>query len=216
MMGAKEKTLRSRLATVGSVTKRIVPYLNYNQVAASQFASEVDNVYRALGGSLPTFPVNFRGWDIEFEGIAIELDEQLHFNRYRAITLASTLYSKLSGFPLDAYLRYCEEFEGDCLRAGKHGGRWTNPSCEKQFGKPGNNGNLAGDGAPRWKQRAFYDFVKDLSPLIIDVPVARIAIWDNFGNSGETINHLLEHDKNNRASKLAALIRTNCFSSKTG
>ena len=26
--------------------------------------------------------------------------------------------------------------------------------------------DLNGEGSPRWKQRAFYDFVKDLSPLI--------------------------------------------------
>ena len=57
-------------------------------------------VYLILGGVEKMFPSNLRkSWDIEFEGVGMELDEQLHFNRYRLKTLASPLYRELSGFP---------------------------------------------------------------------------------------------------------------------
>lgn len=45
-------------------------------------------------------------------------------------------------------------------------------------------GELTGNGAPRWKQRAFYDFVKDLTPLLLDILVVRISIWDSLKISG--------------------------------
>ncbi len=45
-------------------------------------------VYSSLGGIEDVFPANHcKSWGIEFEGIAVGLDEQLHFNRYRGITL---------------------------------------------------------------------------------------------------------------------------------
>lgn len=46
------------------------------------------------------------------------------------------------------------------------------------FGEGGAAGDLLGAGSPRWKQRAFYDFVKDLAPLCANISVARLAIWD--------------------------------------
>lgn len=156
-MGAKQHTLAALLATVGTVTKRAVRHPRHDDLARSDLAAEVKRVYQALGGCLPEFPLNIRSWDIEFEGHAVELDEQLHFNRYRALTLESELYSRLPAFPLIAYRDYCFEFEDECLRAGSYGGKWTNPSCEKQFGAAGAPKDLAGAGAPRWKQRAFYD-----------------------------------------------------------
>ena len=49
--------------------------------------SDVPDTYRALGG-LQTAPELRPGsWDLLVDGVLVELDEQLHFNRYRALTL---------------------------------------------------------------------------------------------------------------------------------
>ena len=98
-MGAKQSALASMLAGSGNIAKGSVTYPTLRQVIASPYAHEIERIYRNLGGVLPTFPVGFRGWDIEFEGMAVELDEELHFNRYRALTLGSELYDELPSFP---------------------------------------------------------------------------------------------------------------------
>jgi hypothetical protein len=170
-------------------------------VEKPDFIGPVMKVYDELGGRLLHWPLNLRRWDLEFsskriKNIAIELDEHLHFNRYRAVTLESPMYSKLSDFPRRPYTAYCAAHEGACLKAGRYGRRWSNPSCEYQFGPPSPPGVLAGNGAPRWRQRAFYDFVKDLSPLVAGVKVVRIAIWDEICVSGQT--RLVEDVLSNR------------------
>jgi hypothetical protein len=45
---------------------------------------------------------------------------------------------------------------------------------------------LSGNGSPRWKQRAFYDFVTDRSPLPIGVTVVRVAVWDTLVDAGRS------------------------------
>lgn len=208
-MGEKQTALTRVLARVGTTSPRSLEYPRQHDLERFEAAQEVERVYRALGGIERDVRIGFRGWDIEFEGIAVELDEQLHFNRYRAVTLASPLYSELPAFPKAEYARFCVEREGDCLRAGSYGGKWTNPSCEKQFGAAGTKGTLDGTGAPRWKQRAFYDFVKDLSPLLVGTLVVRIAIWDRVPGAGpRTVGEVLDGDGMAYAECLAELVRS--------
>lgn len=41
-------------------------------------------------------------------------------------------------------------------------------------------GDLRGDGAPRWKQRALYDAIKDTAPATeLDVRLARVSVYDH-------------------------------------
>jgi hypothetical protein len=70
---------------------------------------------------------------------------------------------------------------------------WSNASSEREFEPPGERGQLAGDGSPRWKQRAFYDYIKDLAPRTIGVPISRISIYDTVSINGArtTIDGLL-------------------------
>jgi len=138
----------------------------------------VQKIYHGLGGIQAPYALNLRAWDIQYNGIAVELDEELHFNQYRAQTLTAPIYSSLPRFPLQLYQKYCTNHEHACLKAGRFGQKWTNPSCERQFGSASPNGILAKNGAPRWKQRAFYDCIKDLAPLMLGINVVRIAIWD--------------------------------------
>lgn len=93
----------------------------------------MQETYRTLGGVEDAFPLNLRRWDIDFNGTAVELDEQLRFNRYRAETLTADVYSELPDFPLAAYRSYGFDHEDACQRAGRDGGKWTSTSSERQF-----------------------------------------------------------------------------------
>ena len=77
-MGKMQERLKQLLHHVGKVTNSSLRYPSAHEVTGSSYANEVERVYRDLGGILPTFPLQLRNWDIEFEGIAVELDEYLH------------------------------------------------------------------------------------------------------------------------------------------
>ncbi len=187
-MGKMQNNLIAVLQNSGhQITLKNICYPTLDIVKSSQYRKLVFGVYRRLGGIKEEFPLELRHWDIEVDGLAVELDEELHFNRYRALTLQSPVYCNLQFFPLVEYRRYCREHESDCLKAGRYGGKWSNNSCELQFGKASNHGDLNGNGSPRWKQRAFYDLVKDLTPLLLRISVVRISIWDNLKVNDECI-----------------------------
>lgn len=195
MPGAMQRTLEELLRCRGKVSHKTLNFPKPESVCASALKFEIESVYHSLGGILPSIPLNLRQWDLEFDGIAVELDECLHFNCYRTITLKSKSYKcLLPGFPLEDYQRYCSEQAEECVRAGCWGKRWSNKSSAAQFGEPSLPKDLGGNGSPRWKQRAFYDFVKDLSPLLINVPVVRIAVWDTVedGVRRRTVKEVLE------------------------
>jgi hypothetical protein len=195
----------------GTVSKKTLRLPNQGAVAASDLAGAVEDVYRKLGGILEIPPTNRNlQWDLEFDGAAVELDEYLHFNRFRAITLESSVYSLLPVFPVDLYRGFCQKYEAECLRAGAYGGKWTNKSCDSQFGIASPPKDMNGSGPSRWKQRAFYDFVKDLAPLLVDVPLARIAVWDTIdeGSRSRTVEDVLKPPKPPSATALAALVRS--------
>ncbi len=78
-----------------------------------------------------------------------------------------------------------------CLSAGSWGKRWSTPSCEAMFGAAGPAGNLGSRGAPRWKQRALYDAIKDAYALSHqECGVARVSVYDQI--SGTTLGQVLE------------------------
>jgi len=166
-------------------------------------------MYIKLGGVLKDFELNIRSWDMDFEGMAVELDEQLHFNRYRLLTLSSPLYTAISGFPHEKNVVFCKDHEADCLSAGSYGGKWSSKSTIKQFGPAGPQKDLSGHGAPRWKQRAFYDFIKDLSPRLIGVKVARVSVWDKVIESGQErlISDVLKSPSSCSGKAIAELIQ---------
>jgi hypothetical protein len=138
----------------------------------------VRRVYRELGGQSDDPRIAPGGWDIVCDNMTIELDEERHFNRYRLATLREPVYDDLSVFDVARYRRYCDAYEPECLRTAHHGGYWSNPSAEREFGQAGPEGELSGPGAPRWRQRAFYDFIKDLTPFTGGAGVVRVSIWD--------------------------------------
>jgi hypothetical protein len=51
------------------------------------------------------------------------------------------------------------------------------------FGPPGTPGALDGRGSPRWKQRALYDAVKDITGLESrTLRFCRLSVWDRIGD----------------------------------
>jgi len=71
-----------------------------DDLGKSPLRQVVEDCYRRLGGIGAEIPLRLGHWDAEYEGIAVELDEELHFNRYRLITLESPVYIELPSFPL--------------------------------------------------------------------------------------------------------------------
>jgi hypothetical protein len=142
-----------------------------------QLGEDLYDLYRELGGlqDEPTFAPG--GWDLTFEGpLVVELDEQLHFNRYRTRTLATSWSAELPW--TEDYLTHCQRHEDRCHRDGRTQQRWTNRSSARMF-TGGPPGDLVGDGAPRWKQRALYDAIKDSTPVCAaGLRLARLSIYD--------------------------------------
>lgn len=40
--------------------------------------------------------------------------------------------------------------------------------------------------SPRWRQRAFYDYIRDVFALIYRIPVIRVSIYDKIVVNGQT------------------------------
>ena len=154
---------------------------------SSEFYSEVESMYKELGGILGEPPLTFGSWDISTPEFILELDEENHFNRYRLQTLNSNIYQMINGFRLDEYMRFCTLYESGCR---KHGGFWKNNSSEKLFVKSDDNGCLDGAGSSRWRQRAFYDFLRDVTGLIKEIPVIRLSIYQTF--KGRKVYDIIE------------------------
>jgi hypothetical protein len=147
---------------------------------------EICHVYRQLGGA-DECPARPGSWDIVTDELFVEFDEAQHFNRYRLITLRCPLYGRLPHFPLKAYQDLCSAFERACLDKACGGKYWTSPSTERQFGASDPPKVLGKLGAARWKQRAFYDMLKDFAPLVGSAPVARVSLWDALDQCSMTV-----------------------------
>lgn len=173
--------------------------LNKKEIINRGLDDEVTRVYNQLGGIMNEYPINYR-WDITYPDFIIELDEELHFNRYRYETLQSSLYDDYVNFDVDQYRRFCQVREKNCLKAGSYGGKWKNSSTDTQFQPSNTNGVLDGAGSSRWKQRAFYDFLKDVHAIIKGIPVIRISIYDIYDN--QRVDSILSNHDDKRATDL--------------
>jgi hypothetical protein len=144
----------------------------------------IRSLYRALGGILDEPELRPGRWDLTYDPVVIELDEEMHFNRYRAVTLgvdavASTPWAA-------AYRDFCETHE---RRAGTGGRRWTSSPSERMFGSAAPHWVADGGGAPRWKQRALYDAMKDITAAAGTVRLSRLSVYDTV--DGVRLENLL-------------------------
>lgn len=135
--------------------------------------------YRELGGIQREPRLQPGAWDIPTtEGLIVELDEEQHFNRYRSAVLNLTWAEDLPW--KDDYLGYSAEFEGSALRSHSGGGFWQSDGSVAQLGSAGPRGDLAGDGSPRWKQRALYDAMRDAVAAAGLIRLARVSVYDTL------------------------------------
>lgn len=180
--GARAAQLAALIVAGGVQTQISAPIPPRSSMLGDDDLAELLSVYETLGGLRE--PSTFRpgSWDLAFDdGLIIELDEELHFNRYRGLTFGLGDSSTLPW--ASAYARYCTQQETACLAAGRWGKRWTSPSSEKHFGPANGAGTLVDGGAPRWKQRAFYDAMKDIAARAGELRLARLSVWDNIGDT---------------------------------
>lgn len=177
-----KKSLEAADYSVGwKPRKAVVPWAIVEALPASA-ADTLLVIFRDLGG-VPAHEAALApsGWDMQADQILIEFDEDLHFNRYRTISLATPWASDLPWSI--SYGAYSTGMEGMCLKAGSHGGKWASPSSDRMFGSSGEEGVLDPLGSSRWKQRAIYDAIKDAYALYSpEVSLARVSIHDQIGD----------------------------------
>jgi hypothetical protein len=169
----------------------VVPKTDCNRIALASTSglpesvrAEVVDLHRALGGMAGYSDFTSGKWDFATaEGLIIEFDEQLHFNRYREFTDRLTWSRRIPWST--AYLYYSSAHEDQCLKSGSYGKKWTSRPTENMFGQAAPAGDLEGSGSPRWKQRALYDAVKDAYALHeVGISLARISLHDEIGGLG--------------------------------
>lgn len=138
--------------------------------------------YRRLGGVLSAPVLQPLGWDIPTtSGLIVELDEEQHFNRYRAATLNMRWATDLPW--RGDYLVYCAEFERVALKGHSGRGFWASDGSVAQFGPAGPRRSIEGAGSPRWKQRAVYDALRDTAAADGSVTLARLSVHDRLGTA---------------------------------
>jgi len=210
-MGNMQNNLEQMLVDLGYMCiDKKNPKLTIEDLRKAGFYKPALQSYKALGGIQDVVPLRLGNWDMKFNGLIVELDEQRHFNRYRLITLDSPIYQQLPKFPLNLYREYCNKYEADCIKAGGYGGNWTNSSCEKQFGQSSMPNIMDENGSARWKQRAFYDFLKDVCILIHKVPLVRLSIWDEINTleRPRLLKDILKTNDFNEITSVKNLIKT--------
>jgi hypothetical protein len=179
--GARAKALEVLMVQAGFHVAAAGPPAPRIDAFDERARDRVSELFGALSEQTPVPPLRPGAWDLAFaDGLVVELDEELHFNRYRARTLQLSWANDLPWH--DTYLVHCREREPECLAAGRWGKRWTNPSSESMFGASGRPGMLDGTGSPRWKQRALYDGMKDVMALhSATLRLCRLSVWDQIG-----------------------------------
>ena len=194
-MNPKKKFLKDILNDAGFNLEDplAVPFSTRN--IPEKYNEQITLVYRnELDGKTNETPQPDLQFDIVFDNYLVELDDQLHFNRYRFRTLKSKFYEDLNGFPLEKYKRFCRTYERECIKSGLKEGLWTSPESEKYFGKPSEPGDFFANGSPGWKLKSFTDLLKDIYASTNQVNMIRIPIYDNLLISGQLyqIGKLLE------------------------
>lgn len=180
-MGKKEDFLASTVYNILGEDKVSYSKLTLSELKEAGLVNEIQRVYKKIGGVCESFPMNYR-WDIQCRNFVLELDEELHFNRYRLMTLNSSIYDNYQFFSIENYKDYCNKYENRCLKAGSWGQKWKSKSSDKQFLQSGLEGDLNGNGSSRWRQRAFYDYLKDVNSLVRNIKTIRVSIYDKFHN----------------------------------
>jgi hypothetical protein len=96
--GARALKLRTLLAESGLEPTPAAPPAPRLETLQSEYADEILSLFGALGGGAVSPSLRPGQWDLAFEGdLVVELDDELHFNRYRRLTLEPAWAKVLPG-----------------------------------------------------------------------------------------------------------------------
>jgi hypothetical protein len=160
--------------------KNSFSFIKEEKVRKGELSGEVNRTFSEIGGLTKEFPWKPAQWDLEFEHFAIRLDQEPSFNRYRAITLKSSIYTESNFFNLENYKRYCRQYEIECLKAARSLQMWTDKESEHAFGPSQDAGELVLLGSAKWKQRAFLEYLEDVQASLLNIKLIRVSIYDNL------------------------------------
>ena len=151
MTGIRARTLNASLVAAGydiADAKKEGPSTSDLPPAVQD---EMMRVYRGLSGVLDDEDLSAGDWDfVCVDGLRIELDEFLHFNRYRAATMMVPWARRLPW--ADGYVDYCcGTLSGSVF---KRAGAWATRRADAMFGGSDPRGVVGELGSSRWKQRA--------------------------------------------------------------
>lgn len=145
----------------------------------------VQEAYESLGGQAPHSEIRLQPWGLQVDDRFVELDDAMHFNRYRRVTLRASLYQDWADFPLNNYRRFVQQHEQDCLKAASHASAWTSREAEMHFGPASDSGDLYGHGAPAWKLLAMQDLLKDAWAHRNGLKLVRLPVYENLLVAGK-------------------------------
>ena len=188
--GARTRALDTLLTQVGRPPTRPRPPAPRLARMPPEAAENVEALYVALGGRRGAPALGPRGWDLLAGETLVELDEEQHFNRYRATTLQTGWAEQLPW--TTPYQGWCATEEDACLKAAVRQGFWTTPTSTAQFGPSAPRSDIdAPGGAARWKQRALYDAMRDSAALagVLGYRLARLSVHDSI--DGTRLNDIL-------------------------
>jgi hypothetical protein len=177
-MGVRQDRLKLVLADLGYQPDDNPPPPPTITNLPSSLRPLVLDLYRRIGGVLDSPNLRTGKWDIAVQGFLVELDEHQHFHRYRATTLETDWAHRLPW--RSDYLEQCAQYE-NVYASESRIGFWTNPSAAKMFGLAGPLGDIVGPGAPRGRQRACYDAMKDILAAHRVIRLARVSVYDEVG-----------------------------------
>ncbi|MCS7005037.1 MAG: hypothetical protein NZM38_06890 [Cytophagales bacterium] len=181
-MSVRLRTLETIIYQIAKHTFHPIPQLRYEMLSDSS-KEMLHELVKKWGGN-PSRLIKFqpRPWQIELEGnIAVCLDENISFNRYRLETLYYPFYQTFKGFSLSNYQRYCRQFETECAKTATNTPTiWSTQQGEYFFGPSSPVGEWNGNGSNGLKMLAFTHFWEDLTTTCLPVKVIRISIWDNI------------------------------------
>lgn len=112
---------------------------------------------------------------------------ELSYNRYKAALLRLPFYAGISGFSADTHLRYCRQFEHNCLKAGIRDGVWSSLAAERHFGKSSEPGDFFGNGSAGWKLAAFKELARDVLAIAEGFSPVYFSLYDQLMVNGKLI-----------------------------
>jgi hypothetical protein len=155
-------------------------------------------ILEELGGN-GTFPLLEKlKFDFKIGRHLLLWDEEVHFNRYRHLTLKSELYQEMS-FPFfESYKRLCRTYEKEALKAGMPLRIWSGPPLASSlFGPASEPGDFSGNGATGWKLLAYNSAQTDLQTRIHGYKLIRLNPYETImtGGSLKRLDQLLINPK---------------------